>query len=266
MKKLSACGISGNLYEWIANYLSHRQQVTLVNGKISTDMDVKCGAPQGSLLGPRLFSITANDLYPKSRTNGLDQISCETDLFADDTTSSTHDQSIDGLFVKAQSMVNDISHWSHRNCLTIYPKKSVLMIISPKAFIGPLPQICLDGHPIAVVSETKCLGLTIDNKLNWSTHISQQVKKLSTKLKKLYQMRSLPSLLNTVYLQGILPSAMYGLSIWGNGSKMHIEKLEDLHRKAARFIHRIKKNVPDDEVLQTAGWNSTGCTNTALVV
>ena len=69
-------------------------------------------------------------------------------------------------------------------------------------------------------------------------------------------MRSLPSLLNTVYLQGILPSATYGLSIWGNGSKMHIEKLEDLHRKAARFIHRIKKNVPDDKVLQTAGWNS----------
>ena len=69
-------------------------------------------------------------------------------------------------------------------------------------------------------------------------------------------MRFLPSLLNTVYLQGILPSATYGLSIWGNGSKMHIEKLEDLHRKAARFIHRIKKNMPDDEVLQTAGWNS----------
>ena len=267
VKKLSACGISGNLYEWIANYLSHRQQVTLVNGKISTDTDVKCGAPQGSLLGPRLFSITANDLDPKSRANELDQISCETDLFADDTTSTTHDQSIDGLFVKAQ-MVNGISHWSHRNCLTIHPKKSVFMIISPKAFIGPLPQKCLDDHPIAVVSETKCLGLTIDNKLNWSTHISQQVKKLSTKLKKLYQMRSLPSLLNTVYLQGILPSATYGLSIWGNGSKMQTSKNLKI------YIGRLPdSSIVSRRTCQTikccklrGGIRLTRCTNTALVV
>ena len=135
-----------------------------------------------------------------------------------------------------------------------------LMIISPKAFIGSLPQICLDGHSVAVITETKCLGPTIDDKMNWGTHISQLVKKLSTNLKKLYQMRSLPSLLNNiVYLQGILPSATYyGLSIWGNGSKMRIEKLEDTGRLPDSSIcHHIKKKiVPDDEVLQIAEWNS----------
>ena len=50
LKKLSASGISGNIYEWINNYLSVRQQVTLVNGKVSKVMEVNCGAPQRSLL------------------------------------------------------------------------------------------------------------------------------------------------------------------------------------------------------------------------
>ena len=84
-------------------------------------MEVNCGVSQGSLLGPRLFLLTENDLDPKSREEN-EQNTCETDLFADDTTASTHDQTIDGLFVKAPSMVNNISLWRHGNCLTIPPK------------------------------------------------------------------------------------------------------------------------------------------------
>ena len=61
-KKLSACGFSGDIYYWLEDYLANRRQFANVNG---TESDIKIiiyGVPQGSLLGPRLFSIHVNDL------------------------------------------------------------------------------------------------------------------------------------------------------------------------------------------------------------
>jgi len=70
-------------------------------------------------------------------------------------------------------------------------------------------------------------------------------------------MKNLPkNTLSTIYLQGILPSVSYGLSIWGNCSRVHLERLDDLHIKASRFIHRITKKIPDSRVLSLSGWKS----------
>ena len=94
-KKLSSCGISGDLFVWIKNYLSDRQQLTTVNGQSSNYENVDTGVPQGSLLGPRLFSVSVNDLPDQSEKY-------ETDLFADDTTSACISYTIDELMIKVQ--------------------------------------------------------------------------------------------------------------------------------------------------------------------
>ena len=145
-KKLSSCGISGDLFVWIKNYLSDRQQLTTVNGQSSNYENVDTGVPQGSLLGPRLFSVSVNDLPDQSENY-------ETDLFADDTTSACISYTIDELMIKVQEMVNELSSWSHKNGLTIHPKKSIILILSPKSFIGPIPQIVLDEQPLSTATK-----------------------------------------------------------------------------------------------------------------
>ena len=246
-KKLTASGVTGDLYEWLSDYLKDRQQVTSINGQMSECENLDTGTPQGSLLGPRLFS-TVNDLPDISTDH-------EEDLFADDTTGSCTGETMDILMVNVQKMVNDISRWSCKNHLTIHPTKSVLMIMQPKTFIGPLPQILLDGKPVKVVSKAKCLGITIDNKLSWNEHVSAITKSFSVKLKKFYQMRSLSmKSLITVYEQGILPSITYGLMIWDNATKSNIDQLDKLHQKAVRYVKRINKKVPNDQVFSVAGW------------
>ena len=52
LKKLNNIGIKGDLFEWCIDYLSNREQKTLVNGKKSNYQKVKCRVPQGSVLGP----------------------------------------------------------------------------------------------------------------------------------------------------------------------------------------------------------------------
>ena len=75
--KLKGYGISGNILEWIKNFLSERKQKVVLNGSNSKWTDVTSGIPQGSVLGPILFTIYINDLP--------DVVQNVAKLFADDT-------------------------------------------------------------------------------------------------------------------------------------------------------------------------------------
>ena len=62
LSKLKCIGFTTESVEWFESYLLGRKQVTKINGKLSTESEVTYGVPQGSILGPLLFSIYVNDL------------------------------------------------------------------------------------------------------------------------------------------------------------------------------------------------------------
>jgi len=108
-----------------------------------------------------------------------------------------------------------------------------------------------------VTSNVKCLGLTIDNKLTWKAHTSKICKNFNTKLKSLYKMRFLNQInLKEIYFKGILPSILYCIAVWGGCSNVEMQKINRIHIKAARFIQRIKKSVPDHDILDNVNWRS----------
>ena len=78
IKKLKVMGISGNLLDWVENYLSSRYQKTLCNNTVSSMNKVLCGVPPGSILGPLLFLVYINDMEYI-----LGDVKCQ--LYADDT-------------------------------------------------------------------------------------------------------------------------------------------------------------------------------------
>ena len=87
--------------------------------------------------------------------------------------------------------------------------------------------------------------------------ITTLCKNFKTKLKKLYHIRFLnQNYLYEIYFKGILPSILYCIAIWGGCTKTQIDKINTIHIKAARFIKRIKKSIPDTQVLEKANWHS----------
>ena len=67
LRKLHAYGIRGSAFNWLKSYLSERSQYVVYDSKRSETKTVKCGVPQGSILGPLLFLIYMNDICNASQ-------------------------------------------------------------------------------------------------------------------------------------------------------------------------------------------------------
>ena len=212
--------------------------------------------PQGSVLGPKLFSIYVNDL-PEAPS------CCNLEMFADDTTLYCVGSSVDEVTINLQSALSEIAVWCKRNYLTIHPDKLEVMLMKSKEFIGPLKPIKLAEQNRNYVTTSKCLGFKIDHRLTWEHHITDLTTNMSNKLKQLRRFKSLPSqILETIYFKGIVPSVTYGIGVWGSCSEAKIERIERIHQRAARIILKVPqgKDQKQPTVVRRNGSRSSICT------
>ena len=116
LRKLAACGIPGELLEYLESYLSGRKQFTVVNGEHSQLQNICYGVPQGSILGPDCFSISVNDMSSKVCNNDWNS---EEDLFADDCNAFEIGDTVDEALSRMKSTANNVEQqdtsWKSRN-------------------------------------------------------------------------------------------------------------------------------------------------------
>ena len=252
LQKLLKLGIAGDLWGWIKDYLSHRYQVTQVNGCRSEAKPVSFGVPQGSVLGPTLFALFCNDL-----PNITSSENSEIHMYADDTTIYVIGPNPDVVAKYLNTILRKLYVWCCQNLLTPHPGKSEFMLLNRSRFVGPLQPIELGGCTIKQVSSTRCLGVEIDDRLKWNIHVTALMKSFTQKLNLLRSLYFLPTQAREeFYFKVILPSVTYGLVVWGSCGKTFLANLEHIHVRAAKIIHRMDWYTPSEEVLAKVHWRT----------
>ena len=159
LTKLSHYGIRGVPLLWFQSYLSNRQQFVTHNGVSSSVKTVKCGVPQGSILGPLLVLIYTNDLVNVCSH-------CLPISFADDTNLFVSGVDMSHISEILSEELAVLSQWLKVNKLSLNLKKTQYMIFSRKKSKDETINIKIDDQSISETKSSKFLGVYIDNSLN----------------------------------------------------------------------------------------------------
>ncbi len=186
-------GISGSALAWFKSYLSDRHQFVAVNEEVSYQSQVQYGVPQGSVLGPLLFTLYMLPLGDIIRKHGV-SFHC----YADDTQlniSSRPDETYQ--FSKLTECIVDIKNWMTSNFLLLNSEKTEV-IIGPKHFACNNLDHCLilDGCSVNSSSLVRNLGVLFDSNLSFEKHVSSIFKTAFFHLKNIYKLRLLLSMSN----------------------------------------------------------------------
>ena len=253
LAKLELYGVQGVALNFFKSYLTNRSQLCTVQGTNSQLKKIRCGVPQGSNVGPLLFSLYINDL-----PNCLEQT--EASMFADDTNISSIGNSPADIEVKLNNDLYNVNNsWLIANKLTLNVKKTEFMLIASKRKLKQFsydPCILIGNHNIKQVTNKKVLGITLDDELRWHKHNDLQCKKLSKSIALLRRSKRFvnQNVLTNMYNSLVLPQFTYCSNVWNDGSRTHTDKLLKMQKRADRIITGSTYEVRSKDIFNILHW------------
>ena len=231
VEKLKVYGIRDVANKWLQNYLTNRKQYVVIDDHSSDMLDMTCGIPQGSVLGPILFIIYINDIC-----NVSDVVKCV--LFADDTNIFCSEKNDTDLQLTLNRELGKLFVWFSVNKLSLNLSKTNYILFCNRSADTDL-NICINTINVTRVQSSKFLGIIIDENLNWKPHIQLVKSKLSKTLSIIYKASKLINCegMFTLYCSLFLPYLTYCCEIWGNTYTTNVNCLYVIQKKLVRIIH-----------------------------
>jgi len=254
---LESIGVRGLPLKLIKNYLSGRKMTVRFKDNFSKLSEIKQGVPQGSILGPLLFLIYANQLLKLSTF-------CKTFMYADDIVLLCPNINIEDAKSQLQQDFNNILKWSHDYGLIINSNKSKVMCISsPHNKIEVNKSIkshtfdCLhklrdptfsvsddcDCPLLDIVSNFKYLGVMMDCTFNWNLQLDLLKQRLMNIMIMLYHLNlhAPRQVVKRAYTALAESTIRYGILAWGNASKTKLEKIKNIQERMLKIVSGIDR-------------------------
>lgn len=249
--KLKHCGITGHILQWLSSYLVGRAQCTVVGTSIgpesSSPRDIVSGVPQGSVLGPLLFSLYIADIQ-----HFVDH--CRLQLYADDIQLylSFPPQDTSTAEAKINSDLINIHHWATSNRLIVNPSKCQHILLGSKHLLRCVDDLVLNiaGVKIPNLNSVINLGLVLDSQLGFTGNVSHLCKKAYYSWKQLLPYRDvLDSSTKLLLVESLVLSLLnYADVVYGpyitSTDGYRLQKIQNLCMRFVTYIPRFSRVTP----------------------
>lgn len=218
-------------HKLLKSYLQNRQFKVTHRQTTSSARQIQAGVPQGSVLGPILYLLYTSDLPTHEKIM--------TSTFADDTAILCTHKNPTMAHQLLQKHINEISRWCDKWGIKLNETKSTLVSFSLRK--SSCPPIKLNQKNIPQSNSTKYLGIHLDRRLTWSTHILKKKEQLSLIYRKMHWLLGKKSKLKLetkiiLYKSVIKPIWTYGIQLWGSAKTSNTNIIERSQTKIIRSI------------------------------
>ena len=252
LRKLQYYGLRQSSYKWFASYLDNRTQICQINCRKSTPKSLKCGVPQGTILGPLLFLLYINDL-PNCLQFSLPR------MYADDTSLTFASADVQDVNDCLNYDLSKVYTWLSANKLTLNLTKTEFMLIASRQKLSNLsdsPSLTINNMTVEQVSSTKSLGVCIDQTLNWESHIENISKKIASAIGAIKRIRhQIPfNVVVNVYNSLVQPHFDYCCEVWADCNKGLSDRLQKLQNRAARILMSANYDSNLNDLFRALRW------------
>ena len=249
-------GITGTALSWFSSYVTNRAQLVKIKDILSEPQSIKCGVPQGSVLGPVLFT-----LYSTPLSSIINYHKMEHHLYADDTqiyiSLSTSDPS--ASLEKLKLCIMDVFNWMTHSKLKLNPDKTEFLIIGSKkqreklSSLFPFSLLDRDTSP---TTSARNLGVLFDSDFNFRQHISQTCRACYYHIRDLRRIRRHISFPVAKTIANALVSSRldYCNSLLYNIADKDVSKLQRVQNCLARVVNRAARFTSSAPLLKKLHW------------
>lgn len=248
-------GACQSVLTFFKSYLSKRRQTVLVNHTFSDYLTVNSGVPQGSVLGPLLYSLYTAFLLKELKF-------CKFHMYADDIQlfGSFRVSEVDSSIAHINSDLQGVALASLHHSLVINPRKTAFMVFGRRrslALVEGRIQLSLEGIRLPIVNKYKSLGLILDSDLRFRYHVSGLIQHSFSTLKLLYGNKEcLDTDLRKKLCDVLVLSRLnYCDKVYGPClDSVDARRLQRIQNSCLRFIYNIKKYASVSHTLKRANW------------
>jgi hypothetical protein len=248
-------GVDGTALKWISSYLENRSQYVKLNGVESPINFLQAGVPQGSVLGPVLFSAFIAPL-----ADLIDSFNVAHHQYADDAnlyhSFSAPDQL--GCIKHMSDCLESVNYWFLSNGLLVNPGKSDSIYIGTSLQIDKISTagVSMGGTIIPLSDSIKSLGVVIDKQLTLDKHVMNVCRTCNYHIKGLRSLR--PSLnaatAETIGRSIVMSRLDYCNALLASTSKNNLHRLQMVQNNLARVVSGARFSASVQPLLSSLHW------------